>query len=122
MPLMCSSRPAFVHFEKRGSVCRWVVWATTLTVLKDQICCDFGLKKKKTKLKLLLLKDHLLILNIYNSWVKIFITLLPIGYFWVFCFEGAVPSFFPNEKISGYLFTLFLDALNTFPGYLRKCQ
>lgn len=38
----------------------------------------FGLKRQD--IKNLVLKDHLLALNIYNSWMKIFINLLSIGY------------------------------------------
>ena len=127
MPSVCSSGSKFVHFKKRRSVCRWVVWATMLTVLKDQIYCRFW--TEKNKLKVLVLKGHLLILSIYNSWVKIFITLLPMGYFWIFCWEGALPvtftTFFsPRERKFQviFLFTLFIDALNLFPGYHRKFQ
>lgn len=57
---------------------------TTLTVLKDQIYPRFFLGLKRQYIKSLVLKDHLLTLNIYNSWIKIFINLLSIGYL-----EGA---------------------------------
>ena len=45
---------------------------TTLTVLKDQIYSQILYALKKQDIKTLALKDYLLILNIYNSWVKIY--------------------------------------------------
>lgn len=62
---------------------------TTLTVLKDQIYPRFFFGLKRQYIKSLVLKDHLLTLNIYNSWIKIFISLLSIGYL-----EGASPVIF----------------------------
>lgn len=62
---------------------------TTLTVLKDQIYPRFFLGLKRQSIKSLVLKDHLFTLNIYNSWIKIFINLLSIGYL-----EGASPVIF----------------------------
>lgn len=46
--------------------------STTLTVLKDQIYSQIPYALKKQDIKTLALKDYLLILNIYNSWVKIY--------------------------------------------------